>query len=184
MCDPEGIGNWPRRLLHVESMSSYQWSPGAWYGQFRAPKYNAISYTWGRYRLDNPRNPPPKALKRINGVAIKGIKWDIPPINPDHFTEEEFKTCISRVANGVEGEQVDFIWLDVACIDQNPESVEGSLEVGRQAAIFQGAQEVFFWLTNHPSHDARECLTTITVALAGTSKIVQHMSFWYVLSFF
>lgn len=177
MCDPEDIGSWPRRLLHVQSMSSYQWSPGAWYGQFRAPKYNAISYTWGRYRLDNPSDPPLKYPQGVKGLTIKGVEWDIPPIHPDHFTEEEFKTVISSVANGLEGERVDFIWLDVACIDQNPKSVEGSLEVGRQAAIFQGAREVFFWLTSHTSHVARECLTTITVALAGTSDTIENASF-------
>lgn len=175
MCDPEGIESWPRRLLHVESMTSYRWSPGAWYGPFRAPKYNAISYTWGRYRLDHTRDPRPESLQCINGLTIKGIEWDIPPIHPDHFTEEEFKTVIHRVAEGSEGERTDFIWLDIACIDQNPDSVEGSLEVGRQAAIFQGAQEVFFWLTSHTTQNVRECLTTITVAVAGTSKTLQYI---------
>ncbi|KAK1540998.1 hypothetical protein CPAR01_06987 [Colletotrichum paranaense] len=41
-----------------------QWAPGNYYGNDRAPKYIAISYTWGRWRLkiafDNPGEPVPQ----------------------------------------------------------------------------------------------------------------------------
>jgi hypothetical protein len=39
-----------------------------------------------------------------------------------------------------------FLWLDVACIDQN-NGPQKDIEIGRQAKIFQGAQHVFVWLT-------------------------------------
>ncbi|KAF2252745.1 hypothetical protein BU26DRAFT_560101 [Trematosphaeria pertusa] len=46
---------------------------------------------------------------------------------------------------------VDFIWLDIACIDQRESEPRSAAEVGRQAAIFKGAQTVFIWMTTMPS---------------------------------
>jgi len=40
------IGNWPQRLLHVPSMTSFEWEPGNRYGVHIVPLYNAFSYTW------------------------------------------------------------------------------------------------------------------------------------------
>jgi hypothetical protein len=44
---------------------------------------------------------------------------------------------------------VDFVWLDIACIDQTPGSKESAAEIGRQAKIFQNAFCTFAWLTSH-----------------------------------
>src|SRR5450755_4332269 len=51
--DPPGISHWPRRLLHLPSWTSLEWQPGDCYGSYHRPKYSAISYTWGRFRLDS-----------------------------------------------------------------------------------------------------------------------------------
>lgn len=43
--------------------------------------------------------------------------------------------------------ELDFVWVDVACIDQENRAIKKS-EVGRQAAIFQQADHVFVWLNS------------------------------------
>ncbi|RDW66847.1 hypothetical protein BP5796_09596 [Coleophoma crateriformis] len=58
------LGVWPQRLLRVDNMKSYEWQPGNIYGGEVAPKYNAISYTWGRYDIDSPFAEH-KANKRV-----------------------------------------------------------------------------------------------------------------------
>jgi hypothetical protein len=62
---------------------------------------------------------------------------------------------INTAANIPDDEQyepAEFVWLDVACIDQTyPRTAEYYSEVGRQAKIFRGAQEVVVWLTTFDS---------------------------------
>lgn len=47
--DEDALGDWPRRLLHVPTMTSFEWAPGNYYGSTQEPSYNATSYTWGRW---------------------------------------------------------------------------------------------------------------------------------------
>lgn len=44
---------------------------------------------------------------------------------------------------------MDFVWLDVACIDQTAGSKDSTSEIGRQARIFKNAFCTFAWLTSH-----------------------------------
>jgi hypothetical protein len=37
------LGKWPRRLLYVPTMASYEWQPGNTYKNTPEPEYNAIS---------------------------------------------------------------------------------------------------------------------------------------------
>ena len=143
-----GVGNWPRRLLHVPSMTSLEWKPGNTYGGHVAPRYNAVSYTWGRYDLDIPGGKKKKAFRNIKAIGISGVDWTIPRICPEHFNVDQFQDLIKQaceLANVVD-ERTEFLWLDVACIDQN-NGPQKMAEIGRQAAIFRGAQNVFVWLT-------------------------------------
>jgi hypothetical protein len=131
------------------------------------PKYNAISYTWGRWQLKDGEKPHVKALD------VKGTPWEIPRIDPGkHFSVEQFRQVVLRATdsehllevNEIEVsksvgflpppadtrkqlDKVDFIWLDVACIDQRfgSNSME---ELGRQAKIFKGARSVYIWLSS------------------------------------
>lgn len=140
---------WPRRLLHIQSLTSYEWRPGNRYGEhgeFHEPKYNAISYTWGRFTLGEGQDPTVEAL------PIKGVSWakSLPRIRPDHFTTADMLRAISSVACPRPGyERVQFVWLDIACINQTPDSPEKASEIGRQIKIFQGAKDVFIWLPKH-----------------------------------
>ncbi|KAH6997393.1 hypothetical protein EDB80DRAFT_727752 [Ilyonectria destructans] len=121
---------WPRRLLHVPTMTSYERDAKNAYNNIREPQYNAISYTWGRFE---GRNRP--------AIKILGVTWDIPGIKSSHFTVNEFQVAINRAADGMQ-----FLWLDVACIDQKNNSIKLD-EINRQAAIFRGAKAVFAWIT-------------------------------------
>ncbi|KAI1748946.1 hypothetical protein F4782DRAFT_515179 [Xylaria castorea] len=142
---------WPRRLLHIRSMTSYPWKPGNRYGKYEEPQYNAISYTWGRF-THRQKHPDYASTPYLR---IKGIPWPIPRVNPAHFTEAEFRHMIQTAGHIPDDEQyetAEFVWLDVACIDQTyPRTAEYHSEVGRQALIFRSAQEVVFWLTTFDS---------------------------------
>lgn len=142
------IGDWPRRLLHVPTMSALEWQPGNLYGTHIAPAYNAISYTWGRYDLDLPQAKKQKQYRKVKAIEIANVAR-IPRINPTHFTVEQFQRLIRQTCEPIDddtGEKINFLWLDVACIDQN-DGPQKSAEIGRQAGIFRGAHRVFIWLT-------------------------------------
>ncbi|KAI1742966.1 hypothetical protein F4680DRAFT_410622 [Xylaria scruposa] len=151
---------WPRRLLHVNSLTSHYWAPGNVYGSHKEPRYNAITYTWGRFQLakEDPRYPSTDPL------PVKGIKWQryLPRMNPDHFTVKEMIDIIrvaSEPANGYQAAQ--FVWLDIACIDQTPDSEDYYREIARQAKIFRGAADVFIWLTTMNTLELEQTLSTL-----------------------
>lgn len=170
------LDGWPRRLLHVPSMTSYRWNPGNVYGSYRAPLYNAITYTWGRWMLRTPEDQP-----HVLAVDIKGVDWDIPRIDPRQFSREEFVAVIVKATEpvGVEkgssqtkekspnrdynSSSVEFLWLDVACIDQRPSSPDSAAEIGRQAEIFRGAKCVFVWLASFTGSELVEILRNISI---------------------
>lgn len=131
-------------------MTSYPWTPGNRYGGVKEPTYNAISYTWGRFVLKDED----AAYSSTRPLHVKGIHWPVPRINPLHFTEGQFQHIMNTLShyyndpNDDEFEAAEFVWLDVACIDQSfPRTAEYYSEIGRQAKIFRGAQEVVVWLT-------------------------------------
>ncbi|MCJ1372459.1 hypothetical protein MMC20_003683 [Loxospora ochrophaea] len=156
-------GRWPRRLLHVPSMTSYAWQEGNQYGEHVAPRYNILSYTWGRWGLRDDN-----AMPHVTAIAIKGVSWNIPRIDPVHFSTKEFRHIIRRATivqerlshpdAPVEPVNIEFLWLDVACIDQRRGSPEGQLEIGRQALIFKHAHSACIWL----SHTSAESLQRIS----------------------
>jgi len=147
--EEKALGRWPRRLLHIPTLTSYEWKPGNCYNGIKEPQYNAITYTWGRFRLKSGHKP------NVTSVPIQidgdGEQWSIPRIDPSHFTAEEFETTIRAPSllytNTSDTEPVDFLWLDIACIDQRETDPKSAAEIGRQAVIFHGARRVFVWLT-------------------------------------
>ena len=143
------IGSWPQRLLHVPTMTSHEWTSGNIYGNHVAPRYNAISYTWGRFDLDYaPDGCNKTILRRTTSIKIEGTAWaaNIPRIDPRHFRVHDFQNVIARTLDLCEYKDVEFVWLDIACIDQR-NGPQKAAEIGRQADIFKGAENVFIWLT-------------------------------------
>ncbi|RDW62523.1 hypothetical protein BP5796_10825 [Coleophoma crateriformis] len=123
---------WPLRLLHVSSMTSFERQEGNIYRGVTEPEYNCISYTWGRWMSED------------RSIVIDGVNWPIPGVKQDCFSVQNFQQAIHRASQGVA-----FIWLDVACIDQKHRAVKMA-EIGRQAAIFNGARNSFIWLHSAP----------------------------------
>lgn len=138
-------------------MTSYVWKDGNVYGERVEPRYNAISYTWGRWQLRGDELP------HVRSLEVKGVTWSIPRIDPEHFSVPDFKYAL-QVATGslsstneFELDNVEYLWLDITCIDQTNGSPEMSAEIGRQAKIFKGAYDVVVWL-NRLTHTTIECL--------------------------
>lgn len=143
-------------------MQSFPWQPGNKYGDTQEPRYNALSYTWGRWALKDHENI------EVTGIEVHNIPWTIPRVDPTHFSTSEFQSVLMSIARSpgadiderghtVEGQSppVDFVWVDVACIDQRFNH-ESYLEIGRQADIFRGASLVYIWLTGTSSDDLDE----------------------------
>lgn len=150
--DEEAPGKWPRRLLHVPSMISYEWQPGNLYGNHASPEYNAITYTWGRWRLEKGERP------KVRPIKFGNVPWQVPRVKPERFTADELEKII-KLATGTgyvaphEGPlpNVQFVWIDIACIDQRPNNPDSASEIGRQALIFNGARHVLVWLSTLPT---------------------------------
>ena len=126
---------WPRRLLHVPSMTSVEREGEYTYMGIQKPEYNILSYTWGRYQV-----PGGSSLK------IKNVGWEIPSINPLRFTVEDLERTLQAVSRGN-----PFVWIDIACIDQNDYTIKMD-EIGRQAGIFFNAKDAFVWLHGKSVH--------------------------------
>lgn len=173
MTTDEALGRWPRRLLHMPTMTSYEWQPGNKYCSFNAPAYNAITYTWGRYMLRNAADNPD-----VEALDIHGVPWDIPRIAPAYFTRAQFLAAVQsavetttilvddsssqwsvelgELGEGADVDAVEFLWLDVACIDQRPDHPDMAAEIARQGDIFRGAQKVFVWLSTFAHEDVQD----------------------------
>ncbi|KAI1741057.1 hypothetical protein F4680DRAFT_79960 [Xylaria scruposa] len=176
------LGNWPRRLLHVPTMTSYEWQTGNVYGGFTSPSYNAITYTWGRWKLrDNEQ------LASLP-LAIRGVNWDLPRVNSDHFTSYMLHTILLEITRNVSLLQsrhrgtdhntapTEFVWLDIACIDQRTHEPKSAAEVGRQAAIFRGASNVFIWLSRTSELVLKTALEELHHLVFGVKMIISGAS--------
>ncbi|TGJ78844.1 hypothetical protein E0Z10_g9925 [Xylaria hypoxylon] len=137
-------------------MTSYQWQPGNIYGHHTAPEYNAITYTWGRWRLKQNERPD------VRPIPVSGVPWEIPRVNPSRFTANELERIIKMATGGFstvttacdkELPKVDFIWIDIICIDQRENNSTSASEIGRQALIFDGAKHVVAWLSTFSTQD-------------------------------
>jgi len=130
---------WPRRLLHLPSMTSVERVGRDTYlleptrNFFKKPQYSVLSYTWGRYE----KKPRRREHRRLE---VAGIQWEIPPVKEEHFLVEDFQRAL-----GVLASKHEFAWVDVACIHQE-DNVLKLDEIGRQGKIFQRAESAYIWL--------------------------------------
>lgn len=170
---------WPRRLLNVEDMISYRWQPGNTYGGITNPKYAIISYTWGRWRLEKWEQPS------IEPLPIKGVPWEVPRVDPAHFTVAQFRHVLQMVSLGVSdsGEQsaaaLPFVWLDIACIPQWADSPVAWSEIGRQARIFRGAQTAYVWLTTPTPEDVADLMRVGKLEFIESNGIARCIQVWF-----
>lgn len=122
--------DWPRRLLHIRTMISYERSGNNNYNGASAPKYGILTYTWGRFRA--PDGSP--------ALPVKGTTWSIPPVKEECFSVEAFQEVTNYI-----GREYDWVWIDVCCIDQENDEVKME-EIKRQVGIFHGASKAYVWL--------------------------------------
>jgi len=158
---PDG---WPRRLLYIPDMISLEWQEGNYYGDVKEPEYAVMSYTWGRYAH--------KSCQGHSVIQINAIPWKPPCICTNHFSSSEFTQIIKNLDTEY---QVKYLWLDVACIDQRPDSREKDLEVGRQYAIFRKAAKAFFWLTT--IHEVEDLADVYSIHPDVRTWVSQHLDF-------
>lgn len=175
--------DWPRRLLHVPTWTCHCWKPGNRYGDHESPSYIAFSYTWGRWTLAPGERP------EITSLDVKGIDWELPRINPDtHFSREELEhvlTTITTVPFYPEENSdarlnddyppplipagptiIEYVWIDIICIDQKSAS-----ELGRLAKIFQKAFLTYVWLCRHEADTLQSIITDIEL---NAKQCIQH----------
>ena len=123
---------WPRRLLHIPSMTSRLWQPGNAYGPDIEPTYAVLSYTWGRFEV--PEGPR---------LTVNCIDWPVPSINESHFAVTDLERVLQQIKH-----RHDYVWIDIACIDQKRMKPKME-EIGRQAGIFKRARHSYVWLNRH-----------------------------------
>ncbi|KAK8103581.1 uncharacterized protein PG998_010614 [Apiospora kogelbergensis] len=125
----------------------YSWEDGSDHQQRFQPRYNAITYTWGRFAYRCGVSDE-AGYETASYLSVGGITWsDFMPRMRDRFTPTDLKKVITAATEG----DVEFVWLDIACINQALDSSGERLpvyfeEIGRQAVIFGGATQVFVWL--------------------------------------
>jgi hypothetical protein len=110
------MGDWPQRLLHAPTMTSHTWQRGNFYNGHKEPKYHAISDTWGRWRLSDKQ-----MIDVRPAVQALGVDWDIPRIDPVHFTDAQLLNVIREACkiDSMSLEPVEFVWLDLSCNHAN-----------------------------------------------------------------
>lgn len=94
-------------------------------GPGKLPRYYCISHTWGRWRQD--------------GAMVSGIPWPVPKnamfdvhALPQMFAELEWP--------------VRYLWFDLFCIPQEGQPQQQAEEIGKQAEIFQQAENMIIWM--------------------------------------
>jgi hypothetical protein len=132
---------WPQRLLCIRNWTSYEvrreGSDVYYANHDKNPNYAILSYTWGRYRADGDFNK--HVLPEAEAIRIFGTDWDIPKIDPrEGFGSDAFKAAIKASCSNL-----DYIWLDVACINQH---LDTDNQIGQQASIFHRALKATIWL--------------------------------------
>ncbi|RDW56414.1 hypothetical protein BP6252_14159 [Coleophoma cylindrospora] len=91
--------------------------------------YTCISHTWGRRKKD------PLSLVEVLGVD----KWKIP--ENTLFDVKELPTILLEARL-----ESRFVWFDLLCLPQDPNSPEYLSEVSRQATIFHHASSCIAWI--------------------------------------
>ncbi|KAL8818743.1 MAG: hypothetical protein Q9223_002692 [Gallowayella weberi] len=162
-------------------MTSHEWQEGHKYGTHTKPRYNAISYTWGRYELRSPDEQP-----HVKAINISGVTWTIPRIDETHFTVAQYEALIRRstertVVKGYNpafstAKTTEFVWLDIACINQTPNHPQKAQEIGRQAQIFKKATKVLVWLNGSSREGIKNVIENIAQAAAIAGRDVSNIT--------
>ncbi|KAK8051729.1 hypothetical protein PG993_003114 [Apiospora rasikravindrae] len=156
--------HWPSRLLRVTDFTSFPKEVignECRYGPAVYPRYNIISYTWGRYRA--------KPDEDGTAIDIQGVPWPVPRIKCDPSAEEssatgfrsdQFEQVLYKI-----GQDTQFVWVDVGCIPQKGGrgytaelQTETDVEIAHQAGIFHRADQAYVWLHQMSTGDLSQAI--------------------------
>ncbi|KAK8054645.1 heterokaryon incompatibility protein-domain-containing protein [Apiospora phragmitis] len=163
-----GIGTWNREDHGGYSGWAGEPSKLNIYGTEKEPRYNILTYTWGRFQSSQPGN----------SIVVHGIDWYTPPILPSHFTVGELQNVLMKFGL-VHGS--GWVWVDVACIDQRDGSEMKKIEIGRQAAIFANVDRVFSWWTTmyvDQLQSSLDCIKFLDLSSHGRREIAEGRRLW------
>lgn len=146
---------WPRRLLHIPTMTSIERTDGNTYGEDVEPAFNIMSYTWGRWMI---KEGGP-------ALVVNGVTWKVPAVQDSHFSVGEITHIVNRV-----GEGASYVWIDVACIDQESREVKMD-EVGKQAAIFDKADTAHVWLSQINAIDLGDYIVQLEATVRAAERL-------------
>jgi hypothetical protein len=94
------------------------------------PHYVAISYTWGRWKIDVPL------------VAVSGTPWQV--LLNTRFNVVDLARILRLISLSHR-----YIWLDLLCIPQDHSRL-AKIEISRPATIFREASFTIMWLNDIP----------------------------------
>lgn len=147
----QGSTYWPRRLLHIPTMCSMELGEHETYKTHRQPRYATLSYTWGRY--EKPEAP---------SLPVLNVPWHMPSVDPTYFTVAQMQTVIDSIQSIC---HLDFIWLDIACLDFSRLNAGLDDGVANQREIFASTTQSFVWLSQTPKPILSKILEDLQEAL-------------------
>jgi hypothetical protein len=147
--EESALGRWPRRLLHVGTLMSYEWQPGNRYGSAVEPVVCRNHVYAGSLEVKGRRDD------RSSHYSHKRRSVGHSTGKPLRFTVQDLEAVITRARTSPPSttstagvpQRIDFVWLDVAFIDQRENNPKAVSEMGRQADVFRGASFVYAWLS-------------------------------------
>ncbi|KAL8770223.1 MAG: hypothetical protein Q9209_004065 [Squamulea sp. 1 TL-2023] len=105
----------------------------SWKSLYNAPKYEALSYTWGTTAQDQPI--------QIRTISSQFLPSSSPTTEIVHVTKH-LRAALLRLRQNTVSRRV---WIDQLCIDQN-NITEKNAQVKLMADIYQRAQQTVVWL--------------------------------------
>lgn len=78
---------WPRRLLHIPTITSLEREAGNIYGAVREPEYGILTYIWGKWRISEDPS-----------IHIAGTSWNIPAVDAPVFTPDSFHNVLKTIS--------------------------------------------------------------------------------------
>jgi hypothetical protein len=100
-------------------------------------------------------------------LEIHGMSWGIPAVDQNYLSPNDFQKVFQRMTH-----DTDYVWIDVACVDQSPEGFSVRMdEIHKELGIYGKARKCYVWLHGHEPRDLKNDIHTISSAFAHTSRV-------------
>jgi len=136
------------RLLDIVGLGDFPWVEINDYPMDNAPKYNAISYAWGRETTSRA------FMCNRDSFAVSAHVLDaLNHLQPDQFSGKK-------------------VWIDAICINQE-DDVEKAVQVAHMQSIYSSAEEVYIWL-GRSEDESDLAIDQISSVIDYVLKVWQH----------